>query len=59
MFIPESKLHCIPFYDLYAIREASKVRPDYEQLRKANQKNINDYLKKIRHFNRSVKKVSE
>ena len=48
MFVPESMLYCIPFYDLYAIREASRVRPDYEQLRKANQKNINDYLKKLR-----------
>ena len=55
IFIPEHRLYLIPFYDFYRVRFVAKNKPEFEQLRKHGR--ITEYLKKMRQFNRSVKKA--
>ena len=33
LFIPENRLHIIPFYDFYKIREYARSRPEFKTLR--------------------------
>lgn len=45
VFIPQNRLHLIPFYDLYALRELMRTHEDFVKLRHRIKDNIDGYLK--------------
>lgn len=38
LYIPESKLHLMPFYDLQKMKKFSEKRPDYEKVKQTSMK---------------------
>jgi len=50
-------MYLIPFYDYYTVRELSRTRPEFDHLRKNGR--VGEYIKKLRQFNRSVKRDSD
>ena len=57
LFIPQNRMHLIPYYDYYTVREATRNRPEFDRLRRDPK--VTDYIRRLKKFTSSAKRDAE